>query len=71
MNEPERSPSIKPDSLAVQVSPVMADAFKELVKGTISLPLEGCKSMATGCATVAGIYGAITAFVNSGRSPSW
>jgi hypothetical protein len=55
----------------VEVSPGAADAFKELVKGTISLPLEGCKSMATGCATVAGIYGAITAFVNSGRSPSW
>lgn len=47
------------------------EAYKDLVKSTIALPLEGCKSMATGCATIAAIYGGFTAFVNAGRTPSW
>jgi hypothetical protein len=50
-------------------SVLVADAYKDLVKGTISLPLEACKSMATGCATVAGLYGAVVAFVNYGHAP--
>jgi hypothetical protein len=38
------------------------DAFKDMVKATISLPLEGCKSMGLGCVQVAGIYGATLTF---------
>jgi hypothetical protein len=50
-------------------STLILDLYKELLKGTISLPLEGCKSMGTGCATVASLYGAVLAFVNYGHRP--
>ncbi len=46
-----------------------AEVYKDLIKATLALPLEGCKSMAIGCATVAGLYGAVVAFVNYGHPP--
>jgi hypothetical protein len=49
--------------------PTVADSYKDLVKNSIALPLEACKGMATGCVTVAGIYGATVAFLNAGHPP--
>ena len=45
----------------------LTEAHKDMIKGTIALPIEGCKSMATGCATVAGLYGATLVFANQGK----
>ncbi len=48
---------------------LVPELYKELIKGTISFPIEGCKSMATGCATVAALYGATLVFANAGKLP--
>jgi hypothetical protein len=42
---------------------IVADVYADLVKSTIAIPIDGCKSMAIGCPTVAGIYGALLAFI--------
>lgn len=49
---------------------MLADAFKDLVKASIALPIEGCKSMATGCAQVAALYGATLA-LSASRLDEW
>ena len=73
MITPDRATNSSTESSTVMTaaSSTTVDAFKDLVKGTIALPLEAAKGMATGCATIAGIYGAITAFMNQGRFPLW
>ena len=42
-------------------SDLIDELYKDLVKNTIALSLDACKSMATGCATVATLYGAVLA----------
>lgn len=65
MNEPTQ-----PQKEAAAAASLVAEMYKDVVKGTLALPLEGCKSMATGCATVAGLYGATVAFINYGHPPA-
>jgi len=52
-------------------SKVVATMFDDLAKSTITLPLEGCKTMGVGCVQVSTVYGAITAFVNAGHQPHY
>lgn len=58
MNGQQPDPNNRPD---------LTDVYKEMIKSTISLPLEGCKSMATGCATVATLYGGTLLLANGGK----